>query len=75
MNQVTRLRQWKDLHPGPFPDGKERQILMAHAGKRYEVEFIALDGETVAVTSLTREQIDQSNVARSRTPAASRQTS
>jgi hypothetical protein len=41
---------------------------MAHAAKRYEVEFMALDGETVdgetvAVTSLTREQIDQSNVA------------
>jgi Domain of unknown function (DUF4926) len=32
-------------------------VVMAHGRKGYEVEFMTLDGQTVAVTSLTREQI------------------
>lgn len=32
-------------------------VVMVHDARGYEVEFVALDGETIAVTSLTVDQV------------------
>jgi len=46
-----------DLPEFGLKTGDVGAVVMVHGGDGYEVEFMTLDGETVAVASLTCEQV------------------
>ncbi len=46
-----------DLPEHGLRQGDVGTIVLMHGKKGFEVEFIALDGETLTVVSLTREQV------------------
>ena len=46
-----------DLPEHGLSRGDLGTIVLVHEGKGYEVEFMALDGETLAVVSLFAEQV------------------
>jgi Domain of unknown function (DUF4926) len=46
-----------DLPEFGLKTGDVGTVVMVHGGDGYEVEFMTLDGQTVAVTSLTRGQV------------------
>ncbi len=46
-----------DLPELGLKTGDVGTVVMVHGRDGYEVEFVTLDGETVAVTSLTRAQV------------------
>ena len=46
-----------DLPEHGLKRGDLGTVVLAHAGKAYEVEFMALDGETLAVVSLSKDQL------------------
>jgi uncharacterized protein DUF4926 len=47
----------QDLPKYGLKSGDVGTIVMVHPAGGYEVEFMTLDGETVAVTSLSSEQV------------------
>jgi Domain of unknown function (DUF4926) len=47
----------EDLPKYGLKRGDLGTIVLLHAGRGYEVEFVTLDGETLAIVSLTPEQI------------------
>jgi hypothetical protein len=57
-----------DLPEFGLKAGDVGTVVVVHGGDGYEVEFVTLDGETVAVTSLTRAQIRR--IARREVPHA-----
>ena len=64
-----------DLPEHSLKSGDVGTVVLAHAEAGYEVEFITLKGETVAVVSLTQDQVrsvDRHDIAHVRTlePAA-----
>jgi hypothetical protein len=64
-----------DLPEFGLKSGDVGTVVLAHAEAGYEVEFITLKGETVAVVSLTEDQlrpVDRHDIAHVRTlePAA-----
>jgi len=46
-----------DLPEHKLQKGDLGTVVMAHGDRGYEIEFIALDGETVAVASVDRTQV------------------
>jgi hypothetical protein len=62
-----------DLPEYGLSEGDLGTVVLVHRGRGYEVEFVTLDGETLAVTSLSAEQvrpIGRNEIAHARAVAA-----
>ena len=74
IKELDNIVLTSDLPEYGLADGDIGTVVMVHAkGAGYEVEFVALDGETIAVTSLTAAQIrpiDHKEIAHARRVAA-----
>jgi hypothetical protein len=46
-----------DLPEYGLNEGDLGTVVLVHRGRGYEVEFVTLDGETLAVVSLSEEQV------------------
>ena len=58
IDELDEVVLTRDLHDhGLAADDIGTVVLMHDEGKGYEVEFITLDGETIAVTTLRAEQV------------------
>ena len=58
MNELDSVVLTRDLPEHGLKEGDIGTIVLVHgSGAGYEVEFIALDGETMAVISLPAEQV------------------
>jgi hypothetical protein len=72
IRELDRVVLSADLPEHGLKSGDVGTVVLAHDGKGYEVEFIALDGETLAVVSLFSNQlrpIGRREIAHARTVA------
>lgn len=57
MRELESVILTTDLPEHGLKCGDVGTIVLVHGSRGYEVEFLALDGQTLAVTSLTPEQV------------------
>ncbi len=57
IHELDRIVLTCDLPEHGLKGGDVGTVVLVHTGKGYEVEFVALDGETLAVVSLFPHQI------------------
>ena len=58
IKELDRIVLWADLPVHGLKKGDIGTVVLVHgSGKGYEVEFVSLDGETVAVTSLLEREV------------------
>ncbi len=57
IRELDSVALWRDLPEHGLKAGDIGTIVLLHANSGYEVEFMTLDGETVAVESLSSEEI------------------
>ena len=58
INELDRIVLHSDLPEHSLQKGDIGTVVLVHgAGKGYEVEFVSLDGETVAVVSLLEREV------------------
>ena len=57
IKELDRVALTVDLPEHGLLKGDLGTVVLEHGGKGYEVEFVALDGETVAIVSLSLSQV------------------
>ena len=57
VQQLERVVLTMDLPEHGLKQGDIGTVVLSHGDRGFEVEFMALDGQTVAVVSLSTEQI------------------
>ena len=57
LNELDRAILTEDLPDLGLHAGDIGTVVLLHGNEGYEVEFVSLDGETVAVTSLRPDQL------------------
>ncbi|MEH2257738.1 DUF4926 domain-containing protein [Nostoc sp.] len=70
IQELDRVILTSDIPEYSLEEGEIGTVVLVHqGGKRYEVEFVTLDGETVAIASLNSVQVHhiaRREIARSR---------
>ena len=57
IRELDRVVLTSDLPEHGLKSGDVGTVVLVHDGRGYEVEFVALDGETLAVTSVFPHQV------------------
>ena len=57
IQELDRIVLTRDLPAHGLEAGDVGTVVLVHAGGGYEVEFVALDGETLAVASVRAEEV------------------
>jgi len=57
INELDQVALTVDLPEHGLAKGDLGTVVLTHGSDGYEVEFIALDGETIAVVSLSTDQV------------------
>lgn len=57
LDELSSVALTEDLAEYGLPLGDLGTIVLVHSGKGYEVEFMTLNGETIAVASLRPSQV------------------
>jgi hypothetical protein len=57
INELEQIVLTVDLPEHGLVSGDLGTVVLCHGNQGYEVEFVALDGETIAIVSLTPNQV------------------